>query len=279
MADPRLYLEALSALCGCNVESTSGASQFTPQDFVNIVHLKQFYKQEGYEQLEYPSLGTLSLRDLDDRDMYSSPPAVTQGPGPAESVAPTVKINPEEFFHRQYDYDFSHIRDGNKTFLRGDEPYVRPCGWNRVALRVMQKYDGGDSWLGTGKSAWPVSYNGHNMDGSLGIILAHRGDPSDEPEFLDAAASALVNQDTKGRGVYSTPDIKVAEKYSKQFKSTVDGKTYKVVLQNRINPTKRNTCQREGVWLVYVPEGLNDVQVRALVQESIRPYGLLLKQL
>ncbi|XP_051246902.1 uncharacterized protein LOC127358058 [Dicentrarchus labrax] len=278
MPDTQLCLEALSVLSGCNVEATSGPSLLTPQDFVNIVALKQFYKQEGFEQLEYPSLGTLSLQDLDDKDMYSSPLALTEGPGPEESLGPTVKINPEDFFHPQYNYDFTNIKDGDTKFMRGNELYIRPCGWNRAALRVVQKYDDGDSWLGTGKDSWPVSYNGHNMDGSLGIILTRGGNPADEPGFLEAAANSLLTEETKGRGVYSTPDIKTAEKYCKKFKSKVDGKTYKVVLQNRINPKKRVKCQREDIWLVYVPEGSNDVKTRAIVQESVRPYGLLVKK-
>lgn len=170
------------------------------------------------------------------------------------------------------------VQDGNAQFLRGNEQYVRPCGWNRVALRVTQRYDDGDTWLGTGANAWPVSYNGHNMDGSLGIILTHIGSPDQEEGFLEAAASAVVNDETRGKGVYATPDIKLAEKYCRKFKSKVDGKTYKVLLQNRINPTKRVKCQREDVWVVYVPEGSSDIQARVLVQESVRPYGLLLKQ-
>lgn len=123
-----------------------------------------------------------------------------------------------------------------------------------------------------------MSYNGHNMDGSHGIILTHRGSPGEEPKFLDAAAASLVTEETRGRGVYSTPDIKLAEKYCRKFKSKVDGKTYKVVLQNRINPEKRVKCQREDIWLVYVPQGYNDIQTKTIVQESVRPYGLLLKQ-
>lgn len=275
MPDPALCLEALSALCGCRVESTSGASQLSPQDVVNIVALRQFYKQEGFKQLDYPSLGTLSLQDVDDLDLYSAPPALTEGP--EQSLSTTVKINPQDFFHPQFDYDFTNIKDGDQKFLRGNEPYVRPCGWNRVALRVQQRYDGGDRWLGKGKDAWPVSYHGHNMDGSLGIILTHEGSPDDEPRFLDAAAASLTTPETKGRGVYSTPDFKMAEKYCKKFKSKVDGKTYMVLLQNRINREERKTCQRENVWLVYVPEGSNDLQTRAIVQKSIRPYGLLLR--
>lgn len=281
MPDTPLCLEALSVLSGCNVEPTGGASQLTPQDFVNIVALKEFYKQEGLKQLDYPSIGSLSLQDLDSVDLYSSPLPLAEGPGtggPEQSLRPTVKINPADFFHPQYDYDFTNVKDGNTTYVRGNEPYVRPCGWNRVALRVLEKYEGGNGWLGTGKEAWPVSYNGHNMDGSLGVILTHGGSPDDEPQFLEAAVASLRTGETKGRGAYSTPDIKTAEKFCKVFKSKVDGKTYKVVLQNRINPDRRVKCQREDIWLVYIPEGRTEVQVRVLVQEAIRPYGLLLKQ-
>ncbi|XP_074543214.1 uncharacterized protein LOC141803180 [Halichoeres trimaculatus] len=281
MPDTQLVLEALSALSGCTMEQTDGASVITPQDFVNVVALKEFYRQEGFKELEYPSLGTLSLQE--DGDLYSSPMPLAEGPHnpePSGSLRPTVKINPQDFFHPQYDYDFTHVKDGDRKFLRGNEQYLRPCGWNRVALRVMQKYDDGDAWLGTGSNAWPVSYHGHNMDGSLGIIWTRKGSATDDPEFLDAAAAALVDkgQTKRGRGVYSTPDVKIAEKYCKKFKSKVDGKTYQVVLQNRINPEKREQCQREDVWLVFVPEGVSDVQKRAIVQEAIRPYGLLLKQ-
>ncbi|XP_062265589.1 uncharacterized protein LOC133972257 [Platichthys flesus] len=279
MPDSGLCLEALSALSGCNVGSTPGPSPLSPQDFVNIVALREFYKQQGLEQLEYPGVGAMSLEEQDDQDVYCSPPALGEDPGPQESLRASVKINLEEFFHPQFNYDFTSVQDGSKVFLRGNERYFRPCGWNRVALRVNQKYDGNDVWLGTGKDAWPVSYHAHNMDGSLGVILTHDGSPEHEPGFLDAAAASLTTGLTKGRGVYSTPDIKMAEKYCKVFKSKADGKRYKVVLQNRINPENRRKCQREDVWLVYVPEGSNPVQTRAVVQDSIRPYGLLLKQL
>lgn len=107
MPDVRLCLEAVSALLGCRAEATTGSSQFTPQDLVNVVALKEFYKQEGFKELEYPSLGTLSLHDLDEADMYSSPPALE---APPESFQLTVEINTENFFHPQYDYDFTNVK-------------------------------------------------------------------------------------------------------------------------------------------------------------------------
>ncbi|KAF7210766.1 uncharacterized protein [Nothobranchius furzeri] len=273
MPDTKLLLEALSALSGCNVESTTGSSQITPHDFITAVALRKYYKQQGFQELEYPSIGTLSVHD--DEDLYSSPPPLTEGPG--ESLKPKVQINLQDFFHPQFDYDFTNIKDGDKTFLRGNENYIRPCGWNRAALYVLDKYSGGNQWLGTGNDAWPVSYHAKNIDGSLGVIVAHKGKPDDTPGFLEAGAASVIQEHTAGNGVYSTPDIKMAEKYCKTFKSKVDGKTYKVVLQNRINPQKRAVCQREDLWVVYIPDGKNDLQRRAIVQESIRPYGLLMK--
>lgn len=110
MPDTQLCLEALSVLCGCRVESTSADSQLTPQDFVNIVALKEFYRQEGFPTLEYPSIGSLSLQEADDVDLYGPPPALTEGPGDSAGARATVKINPEDFFHPQYDYNFTNIK-------------------------------------------------------------------------------------------------------------------------------------------------------------------------
>lgn len=280
MSAEELCLEALSALTGCLVQrGPPGASPLGPQDLVNIVSLRQFYKQEGLQELEYPSLGSLSLREQDDpeADMYSSPPAL-EAPPPGPSSRAVVRISPESFFDRKFDYDFTNIKDGDRQFLRGGERYVRPCGWRRFALNVSQKYDdGSDVWLGTGATSWPVSYQGLKMDGSLGIILA-RKETQEDDGFLEEAAQSLVDPPTWGRGVYSTPDVLLAEKHCKTFKSKSDGRTYKVLLQNRISPEHRRVCQRDRVWVVYVPEDHSQLQTRALVQESVRPYGLLIKQ-
>jgi hypothetical protein len=50
--------------------------------------------------------------------------------------------------------------------MRGNHEYKRPCGWNRIALNVLDKYEN-NIWLGVGerKSAtssveneWPGIY-------------------------------------------------------------------------------------------------------------------------
>ncbi|CAL8396189.1 unnamed protein product [Gadus morhua 'NCC'] len=251
-----LCLEALSALTGCRVEASAAESQLMPQDVVNIAALKQFYRREGLQELEYPSLGSLSLGGPDDEDMYSAP----------------LAINPATFFDPRFDYDFTNVKDGEQSFSCGGERYVRPCGWRRVALRVLG-YDGGDAWLGTGPDAWPVSYHGNRMDGALGVTATRRGPAPEgaEPGALEEIEPGPVAGATYLRGVYSSTLVGVAEGYCKRFRSRGDGKTYKVVLQNRINPEQRRQCQREGLWVV-------TAQTRASIQLALRPYGLLLKE-
>ncbi|XP_067111867.1 uncharacterized protein [Osmerus mordax] len=268
-------LEALSAVSGCNVQLATGAAHtLTPQDFVNVVALKEFYTQEGLQALEYPNLGTLSLQDMGTTTTLALPESDS-----APTNRPTVYVNAQEFFDPGWNYDFTNVKDGETVFTRGKEPYLRPCGWFRAAIKVLKKYPDGDAWLGTGDEAWPVSYHGSAMDGSLGIIVTRKKAKGDEDGDDDGGpGERLAAGSTLGRGVYSTPDVKTAGKFSKTFRSREDNKVYKVVLQNRINPEQRQKCRREKYWLVYVPEGSTAIQERAIIEGALRPYGLLLQQ-
>ncbi|GBB99762.1 hypothetical protein RclHR1_03620011 [Rhizophagus clarus] len=68
-----------------------------------------------------------------------------------------------------YDYDFTQIDDKGTTFMRGGFEYKRPCGWKRIALNVLNKYED-IFWLGANagrqsitssvQNEWPVSYHG-----------------------------------------------------------------------------------------------------------------------
>ena len=60
------------------------------------------------------------------------------------------------------------MKDDGKRFVRGGRKYIRPYGWNRVALNVKDKYDNTE-WIGGVKGTirtgsvdkeWPVSYHG-----------------------------------------------------------------------------------------------------------------------
>uniref|UniRef100_UPI003AAF5BF9 uncharacterized protein n=1 Tax=Centroberyx gerrardi TaxID=166262 RepID=UPI003AAF5BF9 len=178
-------------------------------------------------------------------------------------------IDEDEFFHPKFDYDFTHLKD-TETYYRGGEVYERPCGWTRFAIKVLDKYPGENTWLGKSYRStqsvpgeWPVSYHGTSQKGAEGIIKGH----------YKAGSRQLY-----GRGIYSTPLISEAIYYAKTFTSKKNGKKYKVILQNRINPQYREKHNKDKYWLVPVPCGTSDEEEQKLVERAIRPYGLLLKE-
>lgn len=68
-----------------------------------------------------------------------------------------------------FDYDFTNEKDDGEKYLRGGFEYRRPYGWNRVAIKVIGKYES-DDWLGPdgirtyqSQNEWPVSYHGTNF--------------------------------------------------------------------------------------------------------------------
>ena len=98
---------------------------------------------------------------------------------------------------------------------------------------------------------WPVSYHG-----------------TDEMAALNIAAQGFdLNKGRRfkfGRGIYSTPDPRIAEQYAtiNKFK----GKKYKVLIQNRVNMAET--------------EFISDMNYFVTKNEdNIRPYGLLFKEI
>ncbi|XP_017163040.1 uncharacterized protein LOC108166728 [Poecilia reticulata] len=184
------------------------------------------------------------------------------------SYAEEFFIDEKEFFDPGYDFDFTNLSD-SAACMRGNEPYVRPKGWYRMALKVRGKYLDGDAWLGTNgwrsysvPGEWPVSYHGTGLEGARGIIRTHYK-AGDGQQF--------------GRGIYSTPKLNEAEKYCKTFKSKFTGKTYKVIMQNRIKPEKRQIIG--NYWLIPVLAGTSAEEEKRIAESSIRPYGVLIKEM
>ncbi|KAL1250709.1 hypothetical protein QQF64_018505 [Cirrhinus molitorella] len=153
-----------------------------------------------------------------------------------------------------------------------NEPYKRPCGWIRIAIKVLDKYPDGNAWLGTDGwrsysvgGEWPVSYHGTSMSNVKAIIETH----------YIAGSRQLY-----GRGIYSTCDInEAAANYSIKVTCKETRKIYDVLLQNRINPKMRKVCTRKDYWLIEIPEGTPPDKEGEIVEKSIRPYGILFKEL
>ncbi|CAG8547680.1 1232_t:CDS:2, partial [Dentiscutata heterogama] len=123
----------------------------------------------------------------------------------------------------QWNYDFTNVNDNGATHMRGGILYKRPCGWRRFALKVTNRYDNGDNkWLGTDNMAWPVSYHGTSE---------HNGKSIADEGFLLSKG----NQFDFRHGIYSSPDVNLAEKYAHEF--DYEGVKYVTIIQNRVNPT------------------------------------------
>ncbi|CAG8479498.1 7738_t:CDS:2 [Diversispora eburnea] len=159
-----------------------------------------------------------------------------------------------------YDFDFTNVVDTGVTFMRGEFEYRRPCGWKRIALKVLNKYGNDNKWLGSPSphfryvsdpNEWPVSYHGTSK---------YKG-----KSMADDGLIFSKDQDVKfpySQGIYSTPDIDLASLYAETF--TYNDTKYKVVFQNRVNPETLsilNTCGG-NYWIN--PRGCD-----------IRPYGIL----
>lgn len=165
---------------------------------------------------------------------------------------------PDNLLDPKYDYDFTNKNDNGKKFMRGGLEYKRPCGWKRYALKVKDKYPDTE-WIGKkgtsiNDSEWAVSYHGTK------IYCA-------EPIAKEGLKPGHRNK--FGIGVYCTPDITTAEKYSETFTNPVTKKKYKIVFQNRVKPSSIIKCKEKGgpdnYW--YVEDS-----------KDIRPYSICIKE-
>lgn len=246
--DTSLLLEALSCLTGLPVKAHSDSAgpdidigELTVHNFVSSALLPLILCKEEVKE--------------------------PQPEGPLE-----LRVNLDTFYAPKLNYDFRNLTD-DSVCTRGGETYKRPRGWFRFALKVLDKYSDGSDWLGRGgwrsesdPREWPVSYHGTGREGQN---LAGQREPQ---EF----------------GIFSTPDINQAEQdgeLHKEFTSK-NGKSYRVIMQNRINPEHR-VKKAESLWLVRVPlevYALSDQkkrkeEMKKIVDQSIRPYGILLKEM
>ncbi|GBB96653.1 hypothetical protein RclHR1_02800003 [Rhizophagus clarus] len=151
-----------------------------------------------------------------------------------------------------YDFDFTNLYDFGVPFVRGMELYKRPYGWKRIALNV-RKYEHDKTWLGrvgNNPHEWPVSYHGTRKECADSIAK-------------EGYLISKVKRSLFGKGIYSSPDINIAEGFAKQFDH--NNVRYKVVFQNRVNP-------------VGLQKYINDMYWVTLRDEDIRPNGLCIKR-
>ena len=173
-------------------------------------------------------------------------------------------LNPD-ILDEKYNYDFTKLTSDGKEFKRGDRSYQRPYGWNRIAIKVKDKYGGDSTWLGGVKGGirersvtgeWPVSYHGTKKDAAENIAAAG----------FDLGKGRRFKY---GRGIYSTPNPAEAEQYATKFEW--EGKSYKVIMQNRVN--------MDDTKVVPNGNGRGSEYFVTAKEENIRPYGILVKEM
>ncbi|XP_073707929.1 uncharacterized protein [Garra rufa] len=246
--DKEVLLEGLSALLQTTVKPYNGLEEKSHLDELTLFNILEIALTKYIADILLQQATVTSFNSYVRQEMF---------------------VDMDEFFDPPFDYDFRYTSD-NSICMRGNERYKRPCGWYRFALKVLNKYPDGNAWLGTDgwrcqsvAGEWPVSYHGTTVEGATGIIKSHyRAGP--RKQYV--------------RGIYLTYDIDQASGYSREFTSKKNGKKYRVLLQNRINPKMRKVCDRPDYWLIEVPEGTSPAVEKEIVEKSIHPYGILLKE-
>ena len=164
----------------------------------------------------------------------------------------------ETMLDPNYDYDFRSVHDGTKRFFRGGKLYTRPCGWDRKALKVLNRYRS-NVWLGTGgmrtessEGEWPVSYHGTGK--------GPRGNIAQEGNLQIQGRQFPFN-----RGIFTTPLADIAARFAPTFE--YKGEMYQVIFQNRVNPSNLQIIKCDGAEYWVSPR-----------QEDVRPYGICCKK-
>ena len=153
---------------------------------------------------------------------------------------------------------------------RGNLPYYPPYNYFGFGLKVLNLYDNGNNtWIGQKniQGEFAVAYHGirSNIDSINQIMNSHlKQGKNQDCEFDDD----LMHPGNKcGKGVYVTPKIEVAEKYTKVFHVKEINQKFRVAFQCRVNPLLiRQSCRKPDYWI------LNGNG------QEIRPYRLLIKQ-
>ena len=156
-----------------------------------------------------------------------------------------------------------------KNIFRGKEIYDPPYGWMGLGLDVLGKYQD-DNWLEdiTNKSEWAIAYRGifsRNEDKMKDFIKYFI-----EKQDLIIVKTTIKEQINNTRrwksineGVYMTPYIKIAEKYTQSI--SFNNKKYKVLLMAKVKINQ-----------IVEPEGSN---FWILNNDDIRIYRILFKEI
>ena len=171
-----------------------------------------------------------------------------------------------------FDYNGNTINPNSSyNAFRGTEKYDPPYGWFGIGLNVINDYKEKD-WLEnkTNGSKWAIAYHGVGQylssnqvkEALTNIILNNALIPGKSQNYKNY--EDIRNPGNKiGEGVYLTPSINLAEKFSGLI--SIKGKRYKVVLMARV--------------LIEKIREPKDIKFWILDQKYIRIYRILVKEI
>lgn len=260
----------------------------------NIPSAQQCLKYSGQEVQNIQTLGFYRVRNK--TTLYLTV-VVVDKVFPDSPPSPIIYL-PSSLLAPEFNINFSNFTQYEEVLhRRGGCRYNRPIGWVRMALNV-DRFGPDKSWLGPVKrkspasivpGEWPGTAKLLNMSATLLHNLNCGSCIQDSRFFLYFSVSYHGTERTKARsiaeegylltkgkrfafgyGVYTTPDIDEAENFAKIF--LYEGHSYKVVIQNRVNP---ETLQRVIIRVRGCPR---PKEYWISPEEGVRPYAFCIKR-
>ncbi|KAJ3016609.1 hypothetical protein HKX48_003951 [Thoreauomyces humboldtii] len=197
-------------------------------------------------------------RELDDHlplSTCSILPEITLDPLPCPRRF--MSFLPAELLDPDWDRDYTVAVDATIA-SRGGREYKRPIGWWRFGLNVKGKH-GNDKWLGkpgprneSSKGEWMVTYHGTSFK-SAASIARHGYYSGPEWMRIDSYVPPCV---------WSTSNLAVTDSYSAKGHYMHEGVSFKVVMQNRVDP---DHATNQGGGIFTAP------------RQYVRPYAILVQ--
>ena len=159
--------------------------------------------------------------------------------------------------------------------FRGKEIYDPPYNWLGLGLSVLGKFDdGNDDWLEdiSEESEWAIAYRGisskkqEHIKDMLKHFIEERNLEIARINFKDKFGKKLNDKRHWGTiesGIYMTPYIKIAEKYTKTI--SFNNKNYKVLLMAKVKVSEIKEPKNSNFWV--------------LDNDKIRIYRVLFKEI
>ena len=163
------------------------------------------------------------------------------------------------------------IPNSRKNRFRGKEIYDPPYNWMGIGLKVLGKYDdGNDNWIEdiSEGSEWAIAYRGissknPNFIKKILKYFIEKGDLESANVTFKKHLNDKRHWRTINSGIYMTPYIKVAEKYTQAI--SFNNKNYKVLLMAKVKISEIMEPKNSLFWVL----NNNNIRIyRVIFKES-----------